>query len=92
MSTSADSIYRSIAMLAKVQYRYLVVSRYFDILVSNAHSSIPTIVSIPLIFRYLTSSPFDDVDAKPVARRNIVVDDDVVYGCYHYSASQPKLT
>ena len=25
-------------------------------------------------------------------RRNIVVDDDVVYGSYHYSASQPKLT
>ena len=32
--------------------------------------------------RYLTSSPFDDV----------VVDDDVVYGSYHYSASQSKLT
>ena len=27
---SAGSIYRSIAILAKVRYRYLVVSRYFD--------------------------------------------------------------
>ena len=27
----AGSIYRSIAILAKVRYRYLVVSRYFDI-------------------------------------------------------------
>ena len=41
--------YRSIAILAKVRYRYLVVSRYFDNLVSNAHCSIPSILSIPTI-------------------------------------------
>ena len=29
--TSAGSIYQSIAILTKVRYRYLVVSRYFDI-------------------------------------------------------------
>ena len=37
-------------------------------------------ISIPSIFRYLTSSPFDDVDSMRSRRRNIVVDDDVVYG------------
>ena len=72
------SIYRSIAILAaKVRYRYLVVSRYFDILVSNAHCSIPSILSIPSIFRYLrylTSS------SSRRRRCDIVVDDDVVYG------------
>ena len=89
------SIYRSIAILAKVRYQFLVVSRYFDIfcierplfdtfdtlmpsilsipmihLIPSIPSilSIPLIPSIPSIFRYLTSSPFDDVDAKPKAQ------------------------
>ena len=48
--------YRSIAILAKVRYRYLVVPIFSGI--ANAHYSIPS------IFRYSTSSPFDKVDAK----------------------------
>ena len=52
-------IYRSIAILAKVRYRYLVVSRYFDIFG----------IELPLFETFdtsdiSTSSPFDDVDAK----------------------------
>ena len=50
------SIYRSIAIFAKVRYWYLVVSRYFDIFG----------IELPLFetFDISTSSPFDDVGAK----------------------------
>ena len=86
------SIYRSIAILAKVRYRYLVVSRYFDTFG----------IERPLFDTFDTFDTYDTFDISildirvhstmSMRRRNIVVDDDVVYGSYHYSASQPKLT
>ena len=56
--TSAGPIYdmSNIAILAKVRYRYLVESQYFDILG----------IGCPLFetFDISTPSPFDDVNAK----------------------------
>ena len=56
MCNSAGSIYRSIAIFAKVRYRYLVVSRYLDIFG----------IECPLFDTFDTSRsrPFDDVNAK----------------------------
>ena len=78
------SIYRSIAILAKVRYRYIVVSRYFNILIlfdtyDNYDTFNISIPSIPSMSIPSTSSPFNDVDMR---MRNIVdvVDDVVVYG------------
>ena len=84
---SAGSIpkYRSIAILAKVRYRNfsgIAILRYF-------------LYRTPTV-RYLryfdTRHRVHSTKTKSMRRRNIVVDDDVVYGSYHYSASQSKLT
>ena len=69
--SSAGSIYRSIAIL--VQYRYLVVSRYFDIFG----------IERPLFDTFDIESIRDSTTS--MRRRNIVVDDIVVYRNYHFA-------
>ena len=78
------------------------ISKYRD----TCESSIPIFSGIAILryfwyrtptIRYLRYLRYFDTrhrvhSTKSMRRRNIVVDDDVVYGSYHYSASQPKLT
>ena len=76
------------------------ISKYRD----TCESSIPIFSGIAILryfwyrtptiryLRYFDTRHRVHSSTKSMRRRDIVVDDDVVYGSYYYSASQPKLT
>ena len=66
------SIYRSIAILAKIRYRYLVLSRYFDIIERSLFDTFDTFDTFDISIL--------DIESIRRRSRDIVVDDDVVYG------------
>ena len=92
VSTSAGSIpkiskYRDTCESSIPIFRGIAILRYF-------WYQTPTIRYLRYFryLRYLRYLRHRVHSTKSMRRRNIVVDDDVVYGSYHYSASQPKLT
>ena len=94
-----QSYYLKITMMEISAGSIFDISKYRD----TCESSIPIFSGIAILRYFWYRTPtvrylryFDTRhrvhSTMSMRRRNIVVDDDVVYGSYHYSASQPKLT